>query len=64
MEQLNENEMRLGDKLIIAGNLLGALSMMIISIGGILRTTHLPESPIFMSQGTATVKTSTNYWDR
>ncbi len=72
MEPETQNlKMPLGDRLIIAGNLLGALSMMMISVGAIIRTQNLPETPIFMPQsGPAPtsrpvgINSSNSYWDR
>ena len=69
--ETQEKTMPLGDRLIVAGNMLGSLSIMMISIGAILRTQELPETPIFINTGSPLPPTrpvginpSSSYWDR
>lgn len=41
------SELTLAEKLLITGNILGSISMALISIGAIIRKNDLPDTPLF-----------------
>lgn len=68
-----QDELTLAEKLLLAGHILGGISMALISIGAVLRKSNLPDSPLFssrMSEGETIPKSVnrnsnlSNYWEK
>lgn len=65
-------ELSLAEKLLISGNILGSISMALISIGAILRKSDLPDTPLFSgptNEGLNASKvinrnSNSNYWEK
>ncbi len=70
----NLSKLSLAEKLLICGNILGSVSMALISIGAILRKSDLPDTPLFgasAGESSSSVKDinrntnhSNNYWGK
>jgi hypothetical protein len=65
-----KEEMNMGDKMILFGNLLGSIAVALVSIGSVLRIRDLPDKPLFsapsdgLSSGSKMTNQYTNYWER
>lgn len=63
-------EMSVGDRVVLVGNLMGALAVCLTSVGSLLRMQELPDKPLFTQPnegpvGTSKAETnSANYWER
>ncbi len=64
-------QLTLAEKLLITGNILGSISMALISIGAILRKSSLPDYALFAANTNETTNSKlvpktnqSNYWEK